>query len=52
MIATLTPDHKYLNLVVVNATEKDQKFDLSVTGAKTRRFRNVVEVDREQPRCR
>jgi alpha-L-arabinofuranosidase len=34
MIATLTPDHKYLKLVVVNATEKEQKFDLSVAGIK------------------
>jgi alpha-L-arabinofuranosidase len=34
VIATLTPDRKYLNLVVVNATEQDQKFDLSVTGGK------------------
>ena len=29
MIATLTPDHKFLNLVVVNATEQKQNFDLS-----------------------
>lgn len=34
MIATLTPDHKYLNLCVVNATDKEEKFDLSVTGLK------------------
>lgn len=34
MIATLTPDHKYLKLAVVNATETEQKFDLSVTGVK------------------
>jgi alpha-N-arabinofuranosidase len=33
MIATLTPDHKYLNLVVVNATESEQKFDLTVSGS-------------------
>lgn len=33
MIATLTPDHKYMNLVIVNATESAQKFNLSVTGA-------------------
>lgn len=34
MIATLTPDHRFLNLAVVNATEREQKFDLSVTGLK------------------
>ena len=34
VIATLTHDRKYLNLVVVNATEQDQKFDLSLTGGK------------------
>jgi alpha-L-arabinofuranosidase len=34
MIATLTPDHRFLNLAVVNATDKDQKFDLSITGLK------------------
>ena len=33
MLAALTPDHKYLNLAVVNATEQEQKFDLSVNGA-------------------
>src|SRR6185503_618754 len=30
MFASLTPDHKYLTLAVVNATEKEQSFDLSV----------------------
>jgi len=34
VIATLTPDHKYLNLVVVNATEQRQDFELNVTGMK------------------
>lgn len=34
MFAALSPDHKYLNLAVVNATEKEQKFDLTVTGVK------------------
>jgi alpha-N-arabinofuranosidase len=33
MIATLTPDHKYLNLAVVNATDQEQRFNLSVSGA-------------------
>jgi len=33
VLATLTPDHKYLNLAVVNATEQVQKFDLSLSGA-------------------
>ena len=34
MIATLTPDHKFLKLAVVNATETEQKFDLSAAGIK------------------
>ena len=34
MIAALTPDHKYLKLAVVNATETEQKFDLSAAGVK------------------
>jgi alpha-N-arabinofuranosidase len=34
VIATLTPDRKYLNLVVVNATKQEQGFDLSLTGMK------------------
>ncbi len=33
VLATLTPDHRYLNLIVVNATENRQKFDLDVTGS-------------------
>jgi alpha-N-arabinofuranosidase len=33
MFAALTPDHKFLNLAVVNATDSEQKFDLSVAGA-------------------
>lgn len=31
--AALTPDRKYLNIAVVNATDKEQKFDLNVNGA-------------------
>jgi len=34
MFAALTPDHKTLILSVVNATEKEQKVDLAVTGTK------------------
>jgi alpha-N-arabinofuranosidase len=34
MVAALTPDHKYLTVAVVNATESEQKFDLNVTGAR------------------
>jgi alpha-N-arabinofuranosidase len=34
VFAALTPDHKDLVLSVVNATDKDQNFDLSVTGNK------------------
>ena len=34
MVATLSPDRRYLNLIVVNATEKDERLDLKVTGSK------------------
>jgi alpha-N-arabinofuranosidase len=34
MFAALTPDRKFLTLVVVNATESEQKFDLKVSGAR------------------
>jgi len=34
MFAALTPDRKFLTLAVVNATESEQKFDLSSTGAR------------------
>lgn len=34
LFAALTPDKRTLVVSVVNATEKDQKFDLSVTGSK------------------
>jgi alpha-N-arabinofuranosidase len=34
MFAALTTDHKFLTIAVVNATEWEQKFDLSVTGAR------------------
>jgi alpha-N-arabinofuranosidase len=34
MFAALTPDHKYLTLAVVNATESAQKFDLNITGTR------------------
>ena len=33
MFAALSPDRKFLNLAVVNATESEQKFDLSAAGA-------------------
>jgi alpha-N-arabinofuranosidase len=33
MVAALSPDRKYMIVSVVNATESEQKFDLSVTGA-------------------
>ncbi|MFP5203779.1 MAG: alpha-N-arabinofuranosidase [Acidobacteriota bacterium] len=32
VFAALTPDHKYLQVAVVNATSSEQKFDLNVTG--------------------
>ena len=32
VFAALTPDHKYLNVAVVNATDSEQKFDMNVTG--------------------
>ncbi|HKV24017.1 MAG TPA: hypothetical protein VJN93_05440 [Candidatus Acidoferrum sp.] len=34
MFAAMTPDHKYLTLAVVNATETQQSFDLHVTGVR------------------
>ena len=34
VIATFTPDRKYLNIVVVNATGQEQGFELSVPGIK------------------
>ena len=34
VFAALTPDHKYLDVAVVNATDSDQKFDLNVNGAR------------------
>ncbi|HET9086539.1 MAG TPA: alpha-N-arabinofuranosidase [Acidobacteriaceae bacterium] len=34
MFAALTPDHKYLTLAVVNATDSEQSFDLKVTGVR------------------
>ncbi len=33
VFAALTPDHKYLNVAVVNATDHEQKFDMSAAGA-------------------
>jgi alpha-N-arabinofuranosidase len=32
VVATLTPDHKYLTVAVVNATDSAQKLDLNVSG--------------------
>ena len=32
MYAALSPDHKFLVVSVINATESEQKVDLSVTG--------------------
>jgi alpha-N-arabinofuranosidase len=34
IVATLTPDHKYLTLAVVNATESEQKFGVNITGTR------------------
>lgn len=34
MFAALSPDHKFLVVSVVNATESEQKLDLSVTGTR------------------
>lgn len=34
MFAALTPDRKYLTVSVVNATDKAQKLDLNVSGAR------------------
>jgi alpha-L-arabinofuranosidase len=33
-MATVSPDRRYLNLIVVNATKKDERLDLKVTGSK------------------
>jgi alpha-L-arabinofuranosidase len=33
MVATLTPDHKYLTVAVVNATDSARKLNLNVSGA-------------------
>jgi alpha-L-arabinofuranosidase len=32
MVATLSADHKFLTLAVVNATDTEQRFDLNVSG--------------------
>jgi len=32
VFAALTPDHKYLDVAVVNATDSEQKFDMNVAG--------------------
>jgi alpha-N-arabinofuranosidase len=34
MVAALSPDHQFLTLAVVNATESEQKFDLNVNAAR------------------
>ncbi|MFP5228727.1 MAG: alpha-N-arabinofuranosidase, partial [Acidobacteriota bacterium] len=34
VFAALSPDHKYLNVSVVNATDKEQRLDLDFTGAR------------------
>ena len=34
MVAALSPDHKYLNLAVVNATESRQRLALNITGVR------------------
>lgn len=34
MFAALTPDHKFLNVAVVNATDKEQDFNLNLTGTR------------------
>ena len=34
MFAAVSPDHKYLTISVVNATETEQRFDLNVTGSR------------------
>jgi alpha-N-arabinofuranosidase len=34
MFAALSDDHKYLTVAVVNATDQEEKFDLSASGVK------------------
>ena len=36
MFAALTPDHKYLTLAVVNATDSERSFDLNIAGVRLR----------------
>ena len=36
MVAAISADHKFLTLAVVNATDSEQKFDLTVDGAHLR----------------
>ncbi len=52
VFAALTPDHKYLNVAVVNATEKEQKFDISVAGAHLAGPPSNLATHRQQPGCR
>lgn len=44
VFAALTPDHKYLEVAVVNATDKEQKFDLTVTGAQLQGAANLSQL--------
>ena len=44
MFAALTPDHKFLTLAVVNATEQPQSFDLNIDGGHAGRASTVWQL--------
>ncbi len=52
MIATLTPDHKFLKLAVVNATEKGTEIRSQCCRSQAVRAIKIVATDREQFGCR
>ena len=52
MYAALSPDRKYLIVSVVNATESEQKANLSVTRRTSGRAIHTVAIDRGQSRRR
>ena len=44
MFAALTPDHKFLTLAVVNATEQPQSFELNIDGGHAGRASTVWQL--------
>ena len=51
MVAALSPDHRYLILSVVNATESEQNFDLSVAENASGQPINAMAAHRQYSRC-